>query len=224
MNVRALFIVFTLLFIAPSVFGVELKGSIYDENLDVTKNVLVTINTTPEQRILATQGSYSFNLQEGTYSLNAEYASQGRNYSIEEIITITQEGTFVYDLFLIPGLDEDLFYNEFDDLPEPPVVDNTETAQNGLKAILFRLVGVAALLLFIYLIWKFSRKSVEEFDELSLRILRELKNNDNRMTQKELRMRFSESEATISLALSDLESQGKITKIKKGRTNIIKIQ
>lgn len=216
-------IFFLILIFSFPVLGAEIQGIIYDENLEITQNVLVTINTTPTQRMLATQGSYSFSLQEGTYSLEAEYASQGRNYSVEEIITVPDEGIFVYDLFLIPGLDEDLFYNEFDDIEELPEVSEPEPSQVTLQGVILRLLGVLAVLLFIYFIWKFSRKSVEEFDELSLRILRELKNNDNRMTQKELRMRFSESEATISLALSDLESQGKIEKIKKGRTNILKL-
>jgi len=222
MYIHRLWIISVVLLLIPFVSAVELKGIVYDENLNVANNVLITINTTPEQRMLAAQGTYSFTLQEGTYTLKAEYASQGRNYSIEETIRVAQEGTFVYDLFLIPGLDEDLFYNEFDEFSELPV-EETEAPKNNVQAILFRLLGVVGLLLFIYLIWRFSRKSVEEFDDVTLKILKKLKENNNRMTQKELREQFSESEATISLALSDLESQGKITKIKKGRTNIIKL-
>lgn len=220
MRYLLLFLLFVLL---PSVLGAEIQGTIYDEDLAVTENVLVTINTTPEQRVLATQGSYSFIIQEGTYALSAEYASQGRNYSVEETITISQEGRFVYDLFLIPGLDEDIFYNEFDEISEPPTVSTTNE-KNDWQSILFRLVGVVAVLVFIYAVWKYSRKSVEEFDDITLKILRELRENNNRLTQKELREKFSESEATISLALSDLENQKRIVKIKKGRTNIIKLQ
>ena len=44
---------------------------------------------------------------------------------------------------------------------------------------------------------------------------------EKRTTQKELRKMFPFSEAKISLMISDLESQGKIRKIKRGRGNII---
>ena len=48
-----------------------------------------------------------------------------------------------------------------------------------------------------------------------------LKGNKGRMTQKELRKHFPMSEAKISLMIAELESMGKIKKIKKGRGNII---
>jgi uncharacterized membrane protein len=42
-----------------------------------------------------------------------------------------------------------------------------------------------------------------------------------RVTQKEIRKSFPMSEAKISLIITDLESQGKVRKIKKGRGNVI---
>ncbi|MFH1209912.1 MAG: winged helix-turn-helix transcriptional regulator [archaeon] len=45
-----------------------------------------------------------------------------------------------------------------------------------------------------------------------------------RITQKDIRKQTGLSEAKISLVISQLESEGKIKKIKKGRTNVIIIQ
>ena len=42
-----------------------------------------------------------------------------------------------------------------------------------------------------------------------------------RTTQKDIRKRIPLSEAKVSLLISELESMGKIKKIKKGRGNII---
>ncbi len=216
---------FLILLLSTSVLAVELKGTIYDENLEIANDVLITINSSPEQRMLAIDGKYSFSLSQGNYMLKAEYLSQGNERVVEETITLSQEGTFVFDLFLIPALDEDIFFNEFEKLPEQPETTELVVKQNtDFQSIVTRLVIVASILLFIYLIWRYTRKSVEEFDDISVKILRTLKENNNRMTQKELRQKFSESEATISLALSDLQNQGKIEKIKKGRANIIKIK
>jgi len=44
---------------------------------------------------------------------------------------------------------------------------------------------------------------------------------EKRVTQKEMRKQFPVSEAKISLILAELESKGKIEKLKKGRGNII---
>jgi uncharacterized membrane protein len=48
-----------------------------------------------------------------------------------------------------------------------------------------------------------------------------LAKNQGRMTQKDIRKEFPLSEAKISLIIAQLESAGKISKIKKGRGNII---
>ena len=44
---------------------------------------------------------------------------------------------------------------------------------------------------------------------------------EKRTTQKDIRKEFPVSEAKISLILTELESKGKIKKIKKGKTNVV---
>jgi uncharacterized membrane protein len=63
-------------------------------------------------------------------------------------------------------------------------------------------------------------KSEQPVDEHEHKILQIIK-KEKRMTQKDLRKEIPLSEAKISLVISDLESKGKIRKIKKGRGNIL---
>lgn len=61
--------------------------------------------------------------------------------------------------------------------------------------------------------------STEDAD--SKMLLEFIRSQDGRTTQKDIRKSFPSSEAKISLILTDLESQGKIRKIKKGRGNVV---
>lgn len=51
-----------------------------------------------------------------------------------------------------------------------------------------------------------------------------IRSQEGRTTQKDIRKNFPSSEAKISLILTDLEAQGKIRKIKKGRGNVVVIK
>ncbi len=66
---------------------------------------------------------------------------------------------------------------------------------------------------------KLETFSTEDAD--SKMVLDFIKNSGGRTTQKDIRKSFPSSEAKISLILTDLESQGKIRKIKKGRGNVV---
>ena len=57
-------------------------------------------------------------------------------------------------------------------------------------------------------------------DDLN-KIIQLLKKNQGRMSQRELRKHFALSEAKISLMITELETEGKLKKIKKGRGNIL---
>ena len=48
-----------------------------------------------------------------------------------------------------------------------------------------------------------------------------IKSKENRVTQKDIRKQFPQSEAKISLLIADLEKRGLVEKIKKGRGNIV---
>ena len=62
-----------------------------------------------------------------------------------------------------------------------------------------------------------------EDDMLKKRILKILHQNNNSLTQKEIRKKIDLSESKISQIISDLVKEEKVRKIKKGRTNIIQV-
>ncbi|HIH42719.1 TPA: hypothetical protein HA246_03675 [Candidatus Woesearchaeota archaeon] len=67
-------------------------------------------------------------------------------------------------------------------------------------------------------------KKTESFsteDADSKMVLDFIRSQEGRTTQKDIRKNFPSSEAKISLILTDLEAQGKIRKIKKGRGNVV---
>ncbi|MHC1595544.1 MAG: helix-turn-helix transcriptional regulator, partial [Candidatus Syntropharchaeales archaeon] len=57
-----------------------------------------------------------------------------------------------------------------------------------------------------------------------LEIVEILKKHDGRMTQKELRKLLPHSESKISLMITDLENRGIVTRVKRGRGNVILLE
>ena len=83
------------------------------------------------------------------------------------------------------------------------------------------LIIIAGIILLFY---RRRKKTINEnvFEEdLAHKVLEIIKKEGGRMNQKDLRKLFPYSEAKISLVIAELESKGKIEKIKKGRGNII---
>lgn len=63
--------------------------------------------------------------------------------------------------------------------------------------------------------------SIDEDSKLKKRILSLIQENSGQMTQKDIRRKIDLSEAKISQVLSDLTTEKKIKKVKKGRSNVI---
>lgn len=239
--------VFAFLILMPFVLGATIHGTVFDYNFRLASNSLIKINTMPEQRMVAVDGSYSFIVPPGNYVLNATLKdSTGTFYDVIDNISITKDGDYVRDLILFPN----------DDLNELDLENNVTTDINGddtvqsHKTILI-ITGLIIVIIFALIYcaafkkckWKtkfFNKKPAaestkesytepmteskarrvdEEADDLAELLAFVRKNR--RVTQKEIRKEFPLSEAKISLMITDLESQGKIRKIKKGRGNII---
>ncbi len=93
-------------------------------------------------------------------------------------------------------------------------------------------IGIAILFIAIiafFLILRMREKDIkkgreeidrEEADEIK-KVIDFIKKEGGRTTQKDIRKNFPQSEAKISLIVSELEDAGRIRKIKKGRGNII---
>lgn len=212
-------IILVLLLCLPLASAATLQGTIYDENLEVTR-AMVTL-TSPEQRMLAEEGSYSFDVSPGNYTLFV--ASVDGSVTATEYILIPEEGAYTYDLFLFGDLELDLD-SGLEIVAEPLIQEEDLTPPTDVSGVLERLLIILLLGLFGYFAWKrIQVRAVDEqpdADDLVERVLAIIA-SEGRISQKDLRARFSESEAKISLVVSELEADGKIKKIKKGRGNIL---
>ena len=94
-----------------------------------------------------------------------------------------------------------------------------EDDRKGPIAYLIVFVLVILILFFSFKVG--NKKEIKIDDDDSLNSVYNFIKKEKRTTQKEIRKGSSLSEAKISLIITQLEKEGKIQKIKKGRSNII---
>jgi uncharacterized membrane protein len=140
-----LFLLFATLlvaFIPKPVSAAQIHGEVYDLSLDRISNVVVEVNTTPNQRVISRDGSYSFSLPIGSYRITAVQYQDNRSFAkAEENVTAVDEGDYVIDLFLYPDLGE-----EQSILNSTGIITIPDGSNNSVVLILFiiaALVGVA---------------------------------------------------------------------------------
>lgn len=214
---RGLLFLIIVLVCISYVSAAEISGEIYDLSLEPVKNVIVNVNTIPEQRIISKEGSYSFNVPIGDYKITARKEVGTTAYSAEENITIKDDGKYKIDLFLYPEIDTK------DDTPEVNNELFEDKKSNSLVFVVIVLVAVVVIVLVvIFLIKRKKITTATDKEENDLdRIVSIIKQQDGRATQKEIRKEMPHSEAKISLMIAELEHKGIVEKIKKGRGNII---
>jgi len=211
-------LVIVLIGLLPLAYGASVSGIVYDLSLDTLENSIVTINTVPEQRMVAKDGTYAFTVPEGTYVLTAEAQIDDDPWKSSEEVTIAGDGSYTLDLILEPSFDD---VNElaFED------IDLDQLENDSLLSGILIAIGVLAIIG----VWIFysrmmrvrAPKNIVEDDEYRQAVLAILKKHKGRVTQRALRKELPFSEAKVSLVLTELESEGKIKKIKKGRGNVI---
>ena len=215
------------LFLASIANAATIYGSIYDLSLKKVNNARVEINTSPKQFLVAQNGSYSFNVPNGFYTIKAQLMQKTTVIaSVQENITISQQGDYVLDLILFPDVEEGV---------EDIGVDvNSSIVDTNKNNILFGSVVLLTLIIFIGLYYLKKRKKVKEqvetkeeksdekYEDDGLeQLIKIIKEEGGRTTQKEIRKQIPLSEAKISLMIAELEHKGIVEKIKKGRGNII---
>ena len=227
---------FFLLFVNIA-YAATIYGDIYDISLDKVEGVIVEVNTLPKQQYVSKNGTYAFNVPVGDYVIKANYYLDGvLESSAAERISVKAEGTFRLDLILFPSFEEEnqLFNEtEFDIVPfeEKPII---------WPYILISALFFVLLIAFYY--WKKRKKGKKEKTKIKEekteekkeeikeeketindlnQIIKIIKEEGGRATQKEIRKKIPLSEAKISLMIAELEHEGKVKKIKKGRGNII---
>lgn len=224
-----------------------IHGSIYNLELEKLEKAVVDISTSPKQRMVSADGTYAFTVEKGVYVIRAQYKENATLLTTEERVVVKEDGSYVFDLFLLPSFEaEDEILAETSLDVDDVLIEEKRVVRYGIFAVSGIIVLIA-----IYLFYQFMtnperrkkkapapesgqrekerEKEKEEEkegddrveDKVAETILALLKKNDGRATQKELRKHLPLSEAKISLVLTELESAGKIRKIKKGRGNII---
>jgi uncharacterized membrane protein len=210
----------------PSVLGVTIHGTVYDFGLSRLPDSVIEINSTPKQLIVAKDGSYSFSVPPGVYSLKARHEKS--DSEVIENVSAVSEGEYVLDLITLPSLggDEELV------MEEPEIMEDVITD----KPVVHWLLWVVVFVVLGYLVYKISKKPqkivekvtevVREVKEVAVveelqKVLEFIEKEGGRTTQKDIRKNFPYSEAKISLMIDDLEAKGLVKKVKKGRGNII---
>jgi len=188
--------------------AVEIYGKIYRwDTLDVINNVVVEIKDGAVQRMVSEDGTYSFNVPPGNYTIVA-YAEE---YMAVESVSIYN--TTRFDLILFPKLEE------FQEIPDFPVVEEGGEIPYHLIAVLISGVILAVLLVLKHLAGR--SYEVDVLPEDLAEVVEIIRREGGRITQKDLRKKLGYSEAKMSLIIADLERRGIVEKVKKGRGNII---
>lgn len=228
---KALIYFVIVLALAGFANAAAIYGTIYDLSLKKVNNARIEINTNPKQFLIAQNGTYSFNAPNGFYTINAQLMQKNDVIaSVQENITIAQDGNYVLDLILFPDLEEGV------EDPEVEINGNVvgETnANDGVLLIGFIVLFLSGIIVGIFYFLKTRKKEnvskgkengkadeKSEDDGLE-QVLKIIRQESGRTTQKEIRKKIPLSEAKISLMISELEHKGLVEKIKKGRGNII---
>ncbi len=213
------------LFLADFASAATIHGTVYDLSLSKANNARVEIDSIPKQFMVVQNGTYSFNVPNGAYTIRAQQIQKGTIIaSVQENATIKQAGSYVLDLILFPDIEEgvedaDIDVNDISGL-------NNNSFVIAITIIIFLIAALA------YFIFKKRKKGglkgdKKESEEGGIegeeidRIIKLLKKDGGRATQKEIRKEIPLSEAKISLMIAELEHKGIVEKIKKGRGNII---
>jgi uncharacterized membrane protein len=213
----------SIVILVPFIDAAEIYGTIYDMSLNPAEGAVIEVNSTPKQAIVSKNGDYSFELPLGEYVIEAVYTSNHNVYSAEEKIKIVDKGKYVLDLLLFPDLSEE---NELLLLGEKIEVENPYEEKEEETFPWIYLISLLILII-VFMLFLIKRKKSQKKDILpeeedpKNKVYEFIKQNQGRVTQRDIRKNFSISEAAISLILTELENENKIKKIKRGKGNII---
>jgi len=216
---KLIIIVLMILLFPQLVSSATIYGAIYDYSLDKARDIRVEIDTEPRQFYISKNGSYAFNVPNGNYRVGAnQYVGSLLKASVSENITIKDEGSYVLDLILFPNIEEDELDDDID------IIDPYPERKINFVPLLILILFIIVIFVFYKIkkkIFGKEEKTEEKFEDDLDGIIKIIKQEGGRTTQKHIRKQIPLSEAKISLMIDELEHKGIIEKIKKGRGNII---
>ncbi|MDD5177942.1 MAG: hypothetical protein PHT54_01500 [Candidatus Nanoarchaeia archaeon] len=204
-------IILALILVSSIAQAATITGTIYDLDFSKVEEVLVTVNSVPEQKYFSSDGSYKFELPPGEYTIIARQ----EDLLAEENIEVISEGNYVIDLFLFPSFEEET--QLLDEEESVPDVGDGPSSWIWIVPIFI----LISLIIFYFLRKKPKKEEKEIIKEDLEKLIQIIKKHGGRTTQKELRKELFLSEAKISLMVTELESMNKVKRIKKGRANVI---
>jgi len=215
-SMRALSLIFFLLMLNAAL-GATIYGDIYDYDLELASNVLVTVDTIPAQMIVSKNGSYSFNIPLGNYTITANYFFLNESeFFAEENISVISEGDYILDLILLPDFSFDTLQIKESNTTLPEIED-LELPYGTTTIIAFSVIAVIVIIILLKL------RHREWVDDDMQTVLTIIKKHGGRVSQKDIRKEIDLGEAKVSLLITDLVDRGLVKKIKRGRSNIIRL-
>ncbi len=157
------YLIFTVVFAACTCLAsaAVVHGTTYEwSTFEALENTIVLVNSTPPQVMVASSGSYTFDLSEGSYTIRAEYYRGNLlEYCAEEEITIVGDGDFVLDLLMFPPIEEAYLCEDIN-LSED-LFDYEELHENeGDFRVLLYAIGILSVLAIVsaLFLWKRGKK------------------------------------------------------------------
>jgi len=223
----------------------SIDGTVYTSDLAVARYSLLSINTTPTQRVLLEDGTYNITVPRGSYAMQVTYYRENRKYEDRLNVTVVDNGQYTYDfiVFSTESNQTQVLVTPTDLSFDAPTQSTSTAVSIGWWPAVLLLVALVALSLFLSRRqwWQGiapaaaqvrssqregnpkmeNEKSVDELSDDLAGVLAVIKAEGGRTTQKELRKHIPVSEAKLSMMLTELEASGKVRKIKKGRGNLI---
>ncbi len=168
---KILFLAFILL--SAQAFGARIYGTVYDSSLMPVRGSVVTVNTTPEQRQIALNGTYGFDVSRGTYTVNAQKGAA----TASDDISVDSGGDFRIDLVTLEPFESGDVDSISEALTQPDVFSSAFAPRDVLYAEVddaavsasplfpFALgFAFAALVIGVYLFHRLERESAQRKD------------------------------------------------------------
>lgn len=136
-------------FLSDSNVTATVHGATYaGDTLEPLNNTVVSINSNPPQSIVVKNGTYSFELVPGDYTIAARYYRNNTLiYSKETTLKIEDKGTYVFDLLLNP-VSKNQVTETADRVNNLDNVGSTEQTRNDSSTIRYLPVALMLFLLF----------------------------------------------------------------------------